>query len=418
MATPAMTTHVHVTNVTKVIRVGESGPKFTPPGQNEATLSSRALCFRENMDVVLGSGSRKEEDLKKPQFVDEVAWTAFVTDGEKYDWVWLKRIREAGFNPLLCTETEVKGVIREYYTRSGKAYKKGTIQRAFCVIRGSFKSIGRDHSWPLRKEYKLLSEVIACSGNPVTEGMEKELVKELGTVKHRVRVVGAEGHAEHDGRHGIPVSVVVLLHIILGNLWEAIGMFKRWCNGGLKDKARIYNLINLTLAQTFSMHEGCRPGEIIDHMRHRDLQLMLHKSVYWLTLVFLKAETLEFLLEQPDAVFGHYTISSWKSKRVQERYTRKKAVIPVEQNALCLLWHYVVEMRMALTLVPEIGERIFKKTHIADRNSARAKKQLMHPLMSTLPPHHSGLPRARQKHRAVLPATRAALHLAACMAPP
>lgn len=354
-----------------------TGPEWTPAGQNETIIQHKAAVFTKIFKKYPDLGSSCDLSvLQKDDFTPDEVWKDCMESFVRYRLI-LQQLSKAGYNPLFCTEDDVRNFLKSYVfgtndvkekagqdteegAKSNKLIIKDTLAKRCSVLRGALRSIGREHEWGYGKEYRIYGEKLLFSGNPMSQSVEKamkmDLKAEIKKRKGQLVVSGSDkdGVSKKKGdvsKHASPVSVVVLFANIMMSLHKATDLFVRWRKGEIKQTARIANQCALVLIKSFLMHEGCRPGEIQNHLMHTDLTLPLHENVYWLTLVFLDPDTLAYLMKRPNALVT-YVINFWKGKKKQAHLRRRKAILPLAYNTLDVLWQYIVTMKVVFTVEP------------------------------------------------------------------
>lgn len=347
-----------------------SGPKYTPKGQNENLLQMKAYAFQETYKLFL-SGTPLD-GLVKPSKVDDSAWEEVVCIFKEKDRVrWLKLlVGTYDINILSCTEDDIRNILEKYVfeRESNKEItSKKTIADICTTIRMLFRNIGREWDWCDRKDFDLMGTFLVNSGNPMTTGTENLLKARLLRDK-KDKIKKGEKLA---GAVSIPMAYTFLVYLLSILIKDING----YISGRITQKERIVNLAYLILLWTISMHEGPRYGEIVDHLKYTNLYVPLHKKVYWLAFAFLDMKTLRHLLLGNH--ISHYVMSLYKSKKVREERPRMKSVIPTPYNSIDLFTIFIFCMKCILTLDFEgqlyTSLKVFKKKNYSDLRKEKVK---------------------------------------------
>lgn len=316
-----------------------AGVEFTRDGEDIEKLKHSASIFEANWDGVHGlkSSLTKPEDARQDVW-DEMEETLFANEIRIKQLqsleTWLKKKGRPSL--LICDEQDVREFLEQW---QGKALS--TINNETGRLRSSFKLIGRAYRWAGGTMItNTWSKPWLHTGNPVTETIQKDI---------RKKAAPPTG-PKNERKEGVPVSVVLLFWTIIMLVVKAVKVFKAF-GKRLKQQSRITNLCFHLLLKAILMHEPGRPGDVSRNIRHTDITLLLHESVYALTLVFLSTDTLVHLMQK--GLLDKYKIALYKGKCIGKFRTRVKPVIPTEQNSLDLIWYYAVMMRMILMVDPE-----------------------------------------------------------------
>lgn len=346
------------------------GPIYTPHGENETLIQMKALAFRDTYKQFL-----EHKDITKliiPKDVDDIAWSEVCSLYNHKDRVrWMKLlIQKYNLDLRFCTEDDIRDVLVRYIFMNDSSKditSKKTVSDICTNIRMMFRNIGREYSWEHNKKFTLFKSDLILSGNPMTTGTERLLKDKLCKEKKDVLKKGEK----LAGAVSIPMAYIFIVWL-LSRLMNDI---RRWEAGKITQKERIINLAYLTLLWAFSMHEGPRYSEIVEYLRYDKLYIPLHKKVYWLSLVFMKKETLKHLFLGNN--ISYYVMSLYKSKKMKVDRPRMKAVIPAPYNSIDLLTIFVFCMRCIMTLDFD-GQlystlQVFKKKNYSDLRKERVK---------------------------------------------
>lgn len=340
---------------------------------------------------------------QRPEEVDVYVWdrtVAFLRVRDK--WRWLEKFHCAGMKILLVSETDLRTFMKEkVFTEANmRRWSTGYVSSITSTIRTAFRRVGREHRYGNGQtlEHMLSDQPFVHTGNPMTTALQRELQLMHAAVQARtqghpvlitvpverrddeeeveeamegveVRPAGwrpGDNDPDSNPRAIVPdkeggnVSVVLLFWKLMVTLSAWVMDFNRLILGKIHDPTPIINLANNGFLKALLAHEVSRPGDLWRHLRHTDLYIKAHETVYWLTFVFLKPKTLAYLMEKDDAL-TYYVIEAWKGKFLKQFRGRMKCFIPVHHNVLCLFWHYVVATKAILILDRIRKEREEKK---------------------------------------------------------
>jgi hypothetical protein len=280
---------------------------------------------------------------------------------------------------LLGTEKKFRKVIKKII-KAKPTMSKSTLRKLLSTIRVVCRIIGRQHAYGDGERRMFGDKVIIHSGNPMTGATQKKL-KDFWKELHGKKATEPQEDEEPKPlnertntdleREGAPISVGMVYFLIIRNLSEMCGLLGR---GVSVDKT--VNLALLDLVYAFLMHNGCRPGEIVDVLRHKDLVVPVGLDIesthtlYWLTFVFLSPKSLGYLMTND--LVKCYIFTLMKGKHMQLPFTRLKTTMPLEYNTVDMFWWYVVTMRIALSLRPaDLSEYVIPRR--VDKTGAPTK---------------------------------------------
>lgn len=326
------------------------------------------------------------ETISKPEWsnqFDEVTFMIAWEQMEKYlvhnkDRIsLLKKLEENGVNLLFCTDVQVRNALvdieqklieqkKEKNMLYGIKYKN--TKNKCSRIRSAFKVIGREHAWIDGEHFTNLGKPLINSGNPMTLAVQQHL--ENATKKRKkeveVNIMGERPNGLRlkdnlDQREGSAANVGVAYFALMVCLLQTI----KWClSPSIKKIDRVHNMASLCLILAFVFHEGSRPKEIFKHGFHNRLYFPISTrecdKVYWLTLVFCKIDTLDYILRKN--LLSRYVISLWKGKNAQQFRNRTKSLIPFPYNSLDLVTIYVIVLRLLFHKNPDLlSQKIISK---------------------------------------------------------
>lgn len=386
--------------------VVNTGVQYTPDGEglDRCQATSRILAYLIADDAFELPSSAKLQELrayaqtsKAFTIADKREWDEVLDYLGKEDqkkqlsnYKLLIELHNRLGNLYSCSERDVQRYLEEYLAEKNGTITDKTFKKYCSRVRVAFRAIGRKHrmgaddarhTWPVANGQRFDSR------NPMTETLQKLLTKDLPKQLHKVNPnsdvsVAAQEAQANIKKYGLPVSVVIVYWSILQHIYYAVDKYTQWLDKTFNHKERIINQCYLALLKAVLMHEGCRPGEeLFKILMNDNLQLVLHESVPWLTLVFLNADTLAHLLKNNKIRF--YMTSFFKGKKKQEYCSRIKSAVPSMYNTLDMLWVYVVCMKILISLDPTLlGRKVFAKTtkggdapNIADIHATANKSQ-------------------------------------------
>lgn len=355
----------------KVIIVKEGGgAQYTRASENTTHIQQKAYAFENTWNDF--KKNRKTIQLQRPHLVSEDAWTELIglfNDSKKTNWLVKveSKLQEKGKHIMFCSDDDVKVALMEIITIESPSKKY--IKNICSMVRSAFRVIGREHSWGNGEEFKNLGKPLVFSGNPMTSAHEYAIIKEKCK------------NSKSRGKHGSAVSVVIVYMMMICYLDKLLAWVSMFVKGSIKQTERIVNFAYLVMLYAFLMHESSRVSEITKILKHENLYIPLHDHVYWLTLVFIKPETLAYLLS--NNVLTHYVIELYKGKKLQQVRPRMKSVIPCPYNSIDLMFMYIVCMRIILTINPfALCTLVFKQN--LNYTSLRSMHAKMHDIFKLI----------------------------------
>lgn len=279
---------------------------------------------------------------------------------------------EFKYDILTCHETDMLKFLNKKLDASQWGIAETTFGKWCSGYRVAFNMFGREYAWGDGEAVEdIRKRLVFYSGNPMSDGIQKQLKQELenkqkGSKKRGLEVtVDGEQEVSNMAKVGLPMSVVVLHYSVVMHLAKAVEKVVRYAKGKWNAVNWIENLLSLALLKVMLMHEAGRPlEELAAVTEHSCWSFICHESVPFLTFVFLNTDTLAFLFRSPSAL-GWYKQACFKGKKTQDYVTRIKSVIPCEQNALDLLWNYTVILRIMYQLNGDMLQKtIFPKVAV------------------------------------------------------
>jgi hypothetical protein len=322
-------------------------PDYNAAGENTDVLQCQAYTFHLNWPL-FKDANYDLSVIKRPDGIRDEAWSvsqALFNDKKKVDWI--KKLEAGGLRLRDCTEMELRDFLQTQFTNN-KCIATKSVKNICTLVRSVFKDIGRRHSVANAVPMTVFGINLGNTGNPMTQATTAYL-KEIVAAK---KAQAQAGDTTSNEKLGAPVSVVLAYTTMLYYTHIMIDRYQRFCNGTLNDPNRIVNLAMLNLLYALGIHEGTRQIDVVDRMIHANQWFPLHEKVYWLTLVLLKPATLAFLLEGNK--IRAFNIGLFKGKQKQTTLNRLKAMIPCAYNSIDMVTIYVICMKVALHLQPDL----------------------------------------------------------------
>jgi hypothetical protein len=322
-------------------------PDYNAAGENTDVLQCQAYTFHLNWPL-FKDANYDLSVIKRPDGIRDEAWSvsqALFNDKKKVDWI--KKLEAGGLRLRDCTEMELRDFLQAQFANN-KCIASKSVKNICTLVRSVFKDIGRRHSVANAVPMTVFGINLGNTGNPMTQATTAYL-KEIVAVK---KAQAQAGDTTSNEKLGAPVSVVLAYTTMLYYMHIMIDRYQRFCNGTLNDPNRIVNLAMLNLLYALGIHEGTRQIDVVDRMIHANQWFPLHEKVYWLTLVLLKPATLAFLLEGNK--IRAFNIGLFKGKQKQTTLNRLKAMIPCAYNSIDMVTIYVICMKVALHLQPDL----------------------------------------------------------------
>lgn len=330
----------------------DTGPEYTPKGERLDLCQEKAFAFTQTWTKFLEDGT-----YNKPSFgVGDIAWNElvdnlYVSNDRNNKRVAILKIFNDVSTLRLCDEAETRTILIKYITEDKNVNKKSYVDKIISSARCAFRAIGREHQWSHGKYIDLLNTRFMHTGNPINTSTTK-MIRNIIHTKNN--------DSKKQDKMGPAVSLGVVVFHILAFMKQCIEQLNKRLQA-----SRIINTASLGMLLAFCMHEGNRPGEAHNQLRHRDLYFITNTKIYWLTLVFLKPKTLAYLLRKYK--LENYIVEFFKGKKMQDYKPRHKATIPVGYNALDLPTLYVIFMRIILMAdISALNSEVFKSINYAD----------------------------------------------------
>jgi hypothetical protein len=203
------------------------------------------------------------------------------------------------------------------------------------------------------------------TGNPLTESSIRTIIENFKKSDKRktgqyTMKIGDANETVEASKEGLPASIPVVYYVMMSLFADLLKGLTR-----ISDLRRLVNIANLIMMYAFCIHEGARPGDTSRELTHDNLVFHLGEEFPVLTLVFVKPQTLAYLL-----LNGHlkeYIISSWKGKDKKHYRGRYKSWFPPEYGMLCQVTLYIIMMRIILCLdSSSLTSLVFKSGNISD----------------------------------------------------
>ena len=323
------------------------GAEFTPKNERVDICGEKAYAFGEVWDDFI-----KGRPIVKPkQIVSTIAWDDLyenlfeTTNVNQYRVEMLKYLEQNNVDLLRCDEKDLREAMVKQITSDKNINKETSVDKLCSYARCAFRAIGREHSWIDGQIIEMFNKPFVDTRNPVTKSTTT-LLKNIINKK-------TKGSSKTKDKFGGAASIATIYYMITNLLKQAITETRF---------DRKENCCYLGLLLSFLMHEGCRPGEIHNRVRHKDLYFALHKKVYWLTLVFLSDECLNHIIE--NYLIQSYVYILYKGKRMNAYQGRVKTSIPILYNSLDLPILYTIFIKLSIR--SEIREHVFKTMNYAD----------------------------------------------------
>lgn len=366
---------------TTYIVVGDFGPNYTPKGERRDLIQQKAFAFKETWASF--KTTKDPTTLTKPALVTEDAWIGLIKNLYEPTETNVKRVKflcdleRVGFDLLLGDEKEMRSSLTQILSSERNVREPSYANAIASLIRQGLFAIGREYRWGDNEDIEILGHPLVKAGNPMSKSNQGDMREHVAEKKKQIVKKQTEDGTLPVGpknKKGAPTSLALIHFLILMFLEETLQDF-----GRINQLERLVNRAFLGLLLGFSMHEGSRPGEIHKHAKHSHLYFVLHKRVYWLTLVFLQPTTLKYILE--NNLLTSFVAMMWKGKKMQKFLERIKSVIPHHYNSMDLPTLFTVFMRLILTIDPsQLSHIVFKQTnyskHLHDQTTVRGFKDL------------------------------------------
>lgn len=341
------------------IAIINTGPKFIESEENKAVINDLAISFHKTWKRLQKSDFDFNGDHleNKPKSVSTETWkiTKKLFEDRK-KMAMLVKMYKANLSITTCTEDQVRDFLETYVTASPSLMKKTTIKNICSTLRGSFHSMGRQRHVSAHDDGVYLKrKLIMSTNNPVTTSLEEALVSK---VVNKAKDAGNDpDKAEKLCASTSPIGqYVLMLHFVR----VALEKFLRLQSGSLKATEPFENLINHALQMLFSMHEGVRPKDLMNNLKHVELSLPLHVNVYALTLTFIHPDTYRYLCEND--IFKCHLQGLFKGKQKSTLLERAKSTIPCAYNSLDIVHMYTICMKLRTIISPHmlLTDLVFK----------------------------------------------------------
>lgn len=366
---------------TKVI-VPKREPKHTPAGQRKRVIQLKALLFvtlwdyfknktpkqiKEEFDeqaefAVSKSGIERTEHSNK--FIEDALGQLKDDMFLKEKRVWLFRtLEKAGFDLMFGKDETLAIKLTDIIKNNKKITSGEYIKSILSHAHLAFYAIGRERKW---NEQEIITpefghdKPIVNAGNPVTESVRNDVKQEFETLgrvhKYKANIQTEDGEKVVNlEKHGLPASVAVIYYVIINMIHKLLDGVKR-----LNDTKRMVNTAHLILLWIITLHEGARPGDTMKGTHHTDFVFRFGKEYNLLTLAFVSAPTLSYLLNSNH--LKRFRFESFKGKRMMQYKGRWHCWFPWEYNSIDLSFIYVLVMRIIAFVDPStIKHLVFSK---------------------------------------------------------
>lgn len=285
-------------------------------------------------------------------------------------------VNNSGRVLLSVGEAQMEMAFKTYIDKHTNLSTESGVTRVLNSVRSAFFNIGRCHAYGDGEDIKdTCGIVIANSGNPVSDSCRKNVIdyfnKEHKGKRMTKLMVSTPDEVVSLKKMALSVNVAVVYYVIISLFSEVLDATFR-----LNSSSRLVNIINLCMLYMFLLHEGARPGDVLGFktsgeenralkkgdfgQMHKNMYFFFGKQYYMLVLVFVRPETLEWLMNS-----GHmtrYILESYKGKQADGYRARWKSWFQIEHNSLDLATIYIVLMRIwVFKEIDSIKANIFKK---------------------------------------------------------
>ena len=357
---------------------------FTPKSQRLSEIGHKAIIFRHTWTLVKNIYKNDPKKIKK-NYDDgklnnifasktfacaETYWDSFksnlytINHMDRFKILWAvenqlakmkadNTLQGRSENLLWCSECDVLDAMRKICSGNDK----NTITKKCCNLHTAFYHIGREHKWGDKQYITERGEPFACSGNLATDSTKDTLLKEFDHAMKKKEQDALENgdifvKKKPKSKGGSATIPLVSWYIqkLLAELLELSDDFKS------SNKQSVRTFINrgqLNLLLIFLMHTGARPSNIFDHLKHDDLYFNgTHEKIYWLTLVFLKASTLKFIIDNDilqKLIMKINNGNKTEGKKYRQPYLSwQKDTIPTPYNILDLPFMFAIIWRIIM----------------------------------------------------------------------
>jgi hypothetical protein len=386
----------------RIVFVKDVVPRFTPAGQRTFEMGCKGVIFNDMWKVAKTCKPSEVEDIVMSMYstqkykmfgitVDMVKEMCRLVFKKRTHLLMLRVVDEFCGNPLYATDQHVQKAIVNYIENRNLIARKKYVKKLLRSAHAAFFGIGRELKWEDNdiltyppQLAQLAGQPLMNTGNPMTEAVKtfvldefkilatgratRYMVKTVKKVGVKRSIKAMESADEEDGvsenkaptslvKHGLPVSVAVVMFIIIELFQQLLVDVSR-----LNDTKRLVNVANLILLYMFCVHEGCRVTELIQQTTHNNLQFSLGEEFKLLSLVFVKPETFAYLLQS-----GHikkYVCEFFKGKKEQKYRGRFISWVPPAYNVIDLATMYVILTRIIVALEPKMLTKLVFKQNV------------------------------------------------------
>jgi hypothetical protein len=368
--------------ITKVI-VPQREPKFTPAGQRKRIIQLKALLFAALWEVFKNA---KPAYIKAEfdQHVDKAMQKIGIVKNEHNDKViqdaldelkrcvffqpknigLLRELQSDGFDIMFGKDETLANKLVDLIKRHKQITSMEYIRNTLARAHSSFYAIGRERKWAdqeiITPEFGRDNPVVNA-GNPLTKSVRDDVKKEFDKMerphKFNANITMEDGNDKQVSmeKHGLPASVAVIYYVIIHTTHKLLTSVQT-----INDTRRMINMAHLILLWTITLHEGARPGDTMSGTTHTDFVFRFGREYHMLTLAFVSAPTLAYLLGSN--YLKRFRFESFKGKTVKEYRGRWHSWLPWEYNSIDLAFIYILMMRIIAFVDPSnIQKKVFNK---------------------------------------------------------
>lgn len=333
------------------------GPDYTPRGERLDVCLHKAVAFNHIKNIIF-KDEYNNEILEKPfDFISDIAWedlksnlladTPSVVNRFKV----MKYLINKKVDVLKCDEATTRDVLIQYITKEKNINKKASVDKICSYLRCAFKAIGREHAYSDGEMLKFMNMDFMSSKNPMSTS-NVEIVNKMISEK-------TDGKSTKPGKYSPAASLAVVYTHILWFFQKAF-ILKKQENRSKNQEGEMENNASLAMILALLMHEGGRPGEFFREIEHEDLYFPTHElgKVYWLSLVFLSASSLNEIMEK--YVLKKFVYVLYKGKTMATYKGRMKTSIPWLYNMLDLCFLYILYMKITFSPKHSFKSKLFE----------------------------------------------------------
>ena len=242
-----------------------------------------------------------------------------------------------------CTDSDVRDAMIRMCSKSGP----GSIKKKVSCARQAFLAMGRKHEWgdraPIQED--TASPIWANTGCPVSSALQDTLIDNSTVEQVERKSLGGAVKAPMMAWYNIEQ---------LRHTCELVEEFENGGKGKNQTIQQINNACGLGMLIAMLMHTGSRPGNI-NRLLHEHLYFKgMHKKVYWLTLAFIRPDTLQFLIKND--IIKEYIMKIHNGYKKNGKEGRdelrvwEKLTVPCPYNSLDLPTMFALYWRLLLSV--------------------------------------------------------------------